>query len=160
MAGKPAATLLHCGPGFANGISNVHNARRANSPMVNIVGDQATYHRPFDPPLTADTEGLSRAVSRWVRTSAASASLGADGAAAVQAAETAPGQIATLIVPADAFWSEGGEVVATPLPVPARSGVAPETLRTVTQARRNREAAILILSAAEQRTHDSLQNHF
>ena len=66
MAGKPAATLLHCGPGFANGISNVHNARRANTPMLNIVGDHATYHRPFDAPLTADTEGLARAVSHWV----------------------------------------------------------------------------------------------
>ena len=70
MAGKPAATLLHCGPGFANGIANVHNARRAFTPMVNIVGDHATYHRPFDAPLTADTEGLARAVSHWVRTSA------------------------------------------------------------------------------------------
>ena len=69
MAEKPAMTLLHCGPGFANGIANLHNARRANSPMVNIVGDQATYHRPFDPPLTADTEGLARSVSHWVRTS-------------------------------------------------------------------------------------------
>ena len=69
MAEKPAVTLLHCGPGFANGIANVHNARRANAPMVNIVGDHATYHRPFDAPLTADTEGLARAVSDWVRTS-------------------------------------------------------------------------------------------
>jgi acetolactate synthase-1/2/3 large subunit len=145
MTGKPAATLLHCGPGFANGISNVHNARRANSPMVNIVGDQASYHRPFDPPLTTDTEGLARAVSHWVRTSAASASLGADGAAAVQAARTAPGQIATLIVPADASWSEGGSV-ATPLPVAARPGVAPETLRTIAQALRSGEAAMLILA--------------
>ena len=101
MAGKPAATLLHCGPGFANGIANMHNARRANSPMVNIVGDHATYHRPFDAPLTADTEGLARAVSHWVRTGASAARVGADGAAAVQAARTPPGQIATLILPAD-----------------------------------------------------------
>jgi len=63
MTGKPAATLMHCGPGLANGISNIHNARRAETPMVNIVGDHATYHRPFDAPLTADTEGLARAVS-------------------------------------------------------------------------------------------------
>ena len=67
MAGKPAATLLHCGPGFANGIANVHNARRAHTPMVNLVGDHAHYHRPFDAPLTADTEGLARAVSDWAR---------------------------------------------------------------------------------------------
>ncbi len=71
MAGKPAATLLHCGPGLANGLANLHNARRASTPVVNIVGDQATYHRPLDPPLTADTEGWARGVSGWVRTSVA-----------------------------------------------------------------------------------------
>ena len=68
MAGKPAATLLHCGPGLANGMANLHNARRANTPIVNIPGDQATYHRPLDAPLTADTEGWARGVSGWVRT--------------------------------------------------------------------------------------------
>ena len=117
MAGKPATTLLHCGPGFAN----VHNARRAHSPMVNIVGDQATYHRPFDPPLTSDIEGLARAASHWVRTSASSATVGADSAAAVQAANTAPGQIATLILPADTAWNEG-DAVAAPLPGPRAPG--------------------------------------
>ncbi len=73
MAGKPAATLLHCGPGFANGIANVHNARRALTPMLNIVGDQTTYHRVYDAPLTSDTEGLARAASHWVRTSSSAA---------------------------------------------------------------------------------------
>lgn len=144
MAGKPAATLLHCGPGFANGIANVHNARRAHSPMVNIVGDHATYHRPFDAPLTADTEGLARAASQWVRTCASSATVGADSAAAVQAANTAPGQIATLILPADTAWDEGG-AVAAPLQVPGRSAVAPETLRAIAQALRSKEPAMLIL---------------
>src|SRR3978361_406344 len=85
MTGKPAATLLHCGPGLANGLANLHNARRARTPVVNIVGDQATYHRPLDAPLTADTEGLARAVSGWVRTADAAAHVGADAAAAVQA---------------------------------------------------------------------------
>jgi len=92
MKGRPAATLMHCGPGFANGISNIHNARRANTPMVNIVGDHATYHTPHDPPLAADTEGLARATSHWVRKSAAAAEVGRDGAAAVQAARTWPGR--------------------------------------------------------------------
>ncbi len=69
IAGKPACTLLHCGPGLANGLANLHNARRARSGIVNIVGDQATYHRPHDAPLTADTDGLARTVSAWVRTS-------------------------------------------------------------------------------------------
>jgi acetolactate synthase-1/2/3 large subunit len=114
-AGKPAATLLHCGPGLANGLANLHNARRASTPIVNIVGDQATYHRPFDPPLTADTEGWARGVSGWVRTASDVASVGADAAAAVQAAKVAPGQIATLILPSDTSWNEGG-VVADPLP--------------------------------------------
>ena len=144
MAGKPAATLLHCGPGFANGLANVHNARRANSPMVNIVGDQATYHRPYDAPLTSDTEGLARASSHWVRTSASSTTVGADAAAAVQAANTAPGQIATLILPADTAWNDGG-VVAAPLPVPARPRVAPDTLRTIAQVLRRKEPAMLVL---------------
>jgi acetolactate synthase-1/2/3 large subunit len=145
MAGKPAATLLHCGPGFANGIANVHNARRAHAPMVNIVGDHATYHRPFDAPLTADTEGLARAVSDWVRTSTSSARVGADGAAAIQAAMTPPGQIATLILPADTAWNEGGEVAA-PFPVPARPTVAPDSLRAIAQTLRSGEPAMLILS--------------
>jgi acetolactate synthase-1/2/3 large subunit len=144
MAGKPAATLLHCGPGFANGIANVHNARRAYSPMVNIVGDQATYHRPFDAPLTSDTEGHARAASHWVRSSASSASVGADCAAAVQAANTPPGQIATLILPADTAWNQGG-VLAASLPVPARPVVAPECLRAIAQVLRSKEPAMLVL---------------
>ena len=145
MTGRPAATLTHCGPGFANSIANIHNARRAFSPMVNIMGDQATYHRQYDSPLTSDSEGLARAVSHWVRTTQSSARVGADGAAAVQAARTPPGQIATLILPADTAWSEGGEVGA-PLPVPARTPVAPETLRSVAQALRSGEQALLVMS--------------
>jgi acetolactate synthase-1/2/3 large subunit len=145
MVEKPAATLLHCGPGFANGITNLHNARRANTPVVNLIGDQATYHRHFDPPLTADTEGLARAVSHWVRTSNSSQQVALDGAAAVQAARTAPGQIATLIVPADVAWSEGSGP-ASPLPVPARPQVAPEAVQTAARILRSGERAMLLLS--------------
>lgn len=145
MAGKPAATLLHCGPGLANALANVHNARRAFSPMVNIVGDHATYHRPHDAPLTADTDGLARATSHWVRTGTTAAGIAADGAAAAQAAMTPPGQIATLILPADTAWGEGSGV-APPLPVPPRSTVAPETLQTVARALRSGEPAMLVMS--------------
>ena len=145
MAGKPAMTLLHCGPGLANGIANMHNARRANTAMVNIIGDQASYHRPFDAPLTADTEGLARAVSHWVRTSGSAEHVSSDGAAAVQAARTPPGQIATLIVPADVSWSEGNGPVA-PLPVPPRQQVAPAVIETVARILRSREPAMLLLS--------------
>ncbi|MFH1603740.1 MAG: acetolactate synthase large subunit, partial [Pseudomonadota bacterium] len=145
MAGKPAVTLFHCGPGYANGIANIHNARRAYAPMVNIVGDQATYHRQYDAPLTSDIEALARASSHWVRSSTSSTTVGADGAAAVQAANTAPGQIATLILPADTAWSEGG-AVAAPLPVPARPLVAPTTVQTIAQVLRTKEPAVLILA--------------
>src|SRR4030081_3683959 len=75
---KPAATLLHCGPGLANGLANLHNARRANTPIVNIVGDQAPSQRPLAPPLTADTEGWARGVSAWVRTGVSARHVGAD----------------------------------------------------------------------------------
>ena len=90
VTGKPAATLLHCGPGFANGISNLHNARRANTPIVNIVGDHATWHRPHDPPLATDIEALARTVSGWVRTAMDASSVGARAAEAVQASLSPP----------------------------------------------------------------------
>src|SRR5476651_1957211 len=96
MAERPAATLLHTGPGLANGLANLHNARRARSPIVNIVGDQASYHRPLDAPLTADAEGWASGVSSWVRTVQTAQQVGGDAAAAVQAARAAPGAIATL----------------------------------------------------------------
>lgn len=145
MAGKPAATLLHCGPGFANGIANIHNARRANSPMVNIVGDHATYHRRHDPPLAADTEGLARAASHWVGTCASSSQVGAGAAAAVRAAHEPPGRIATLILPADCAWEEGG-IVAAPQPAPVPARVASETLDAVASVLRSREPAVLVLA--------------
>lgn len=112
IARKPACTLLHCGPGLANGMGNLHNARRARSGIVNIVGDQATYHRPFDAPLTADTAGMAQTVSHWVRTSTKSEDLGRDAAEAVSAARVFPGQVATLILPADVSWNDGGVVGA------------------------------------------------
>src|SRR5262245_33585755 len=118
IAGKPAATLLHCGPGLANGLANLHNARRARSGIVNVVADQATYHRPLDAPLTADAEGWARGGSSFVRTTASAEDVGRDAAAAVAAARTAPGGIATLILPSDASWNDGG-VVAPAMPVPA-----------------------------------------
>jgi acetolactate synthase I/II/III large subunit len=147
MSGAPAATLLHCGPGFANGIANIHNARRAFTPMVNIVGDHATYHTLHDPPLAADTEGLARAASHWVRKSKAVGEIGDDGAAAVQAARSPPGQIATLILPADVSWNDGAAVGAR-LPVPAAARVPPERIRSIAGALRSREPAVMVLSGA------------
>nr|MDQ2801224.1 acetolactate synthase large subunit [Pseudomonadota bacterium] len=144
MAGKPAATLLHCGPGLANGLANLHNARRASTPIVNIVGDQATYHRPLDAPLTADTEGWARPVSGWVRTATSAATVGRDAAVAVQAARTSPGQIATLILPADTAWNEGG-VVGEALPVPATPHADQHQVRVAAAALRRGEPTLLLL---------------
>jgi acetolactate synthase-1/2/3 large subunit len=145
IAGKPAATLLHCGPGLANGLANFHNARRAHSPIVSIVGDQATFHRPHDAPLTADTEALARTVSCWVRTCTGAANVGADASAAVQAARTPPGGIATLVLPADCAWNEGASAVA-PLAVPARTAVAAQCIESARRALRSRLPAMLLLS--------------
>src|SRR6187397_1951979 len=86
IAGKPAATLLHLGPGLANGLANLHNARRANTPLVNIVGDHATYHLQYDAPLTSDIAGFARLVSSWIHESKSAAAVAADAARAVQAA--------------------------------------------------------------------------
>jgi acetolactate synthase-1/2/3 large subunit len=122
MTGAPAATLLHCGPGFANGISNLHNARRARSGVLNIVGDQANAHVPLDAPLTSDVQGLANAVCAHVHRSATAADVGADAAAALAAARRFPGFVSTLILPADTAWDEGG-VVATAA-APARAPAA------------------------------------
>jgi len=147
MAGKPAATLFHCGPGLGNAIANLHNARRAQVPIVNIVGDHATYHQSHDAPLTADTEGLARAVSSWVRTSARAAGVGADAAAAVQAARTPPGGIATLVLPADCAWNEGAEV-GTPLAAHEPQKTSSETVTRVARALRSGESAVIMISGA------------
>lgn len=148
IARKPACTLLHCGPGLANGMGNLHNARRARSGIVNIVGDQAIYHRPYDAPLTADTSGMAHTVSAWVRTSTKTADLGRDAVEAVRAAQTYPGQIATLILPADVSWEEGG-VLGTPfdLPTPPTidAGAIEEAARTL---RDNSDVLILLAGPA------------
>ena len=104
MAEKPAMTLLHLGPGFANGIANLHNARRARSPIVNLIGDHATWHVGADAPLTSDIVSLATPVSGWVRSVRTAASLADTTAQAIAAAGRAPGQIATLIIPSDCQW--------------------------------------------------------
>ncbi|MCU0946404.1 MAG: acetolactate synthase large subunit [Rubritepida sp.] len=147
MTQKPAVTLLHCGPGLANGLANLHNARRARSGIVNCVGDQATYHRPFDAPLTADTEGWARGASHWVRTCTKAGDVGADVATAVQAARTSPGQIATLILPSDTCWDEGG-VVAAALPVPAAPQADMHAVRAAARVLREKKNVLLLLGGA------------
>ncbi len=124
MAGRPAATLLHLGPGLANGLANLHNARRARTPLLNVVGDHALGHKRFDAPLESDIDSLARTVSRWVRRSSRSADVAADAAEGVAAALAPPGGVATLILPADVSWSDGAEPAP---PVPSRPpSVVPE----------------------------------
>ncbi|GAB5439520.1 MAG: acetolactate synthase large subunit [Falsiruegeria mediterranea] len=143
MAGKPASTLLHLGPGLANGISNLHNAKKAGSGVVNIVGEHAASHLELDAPLTADIEGLARPVSHWVHSAKSAADVGADAARSVQAANTAPGQVATLILPSDTAWTDGGQVAA-PLAPPIRVKPAEADIAAAAGALDGAESLLLL----------------
>ncbi|HEY7052769.1 MAG TPA: acetolactate synthase large subunit [Mycobacterium sp.] len=107
IAGKPAAVLLHLGPGLGNGLANLHNAKRANVPMVVVVGDHATYHKRYDAPLESDIDALAGSVSGWLRRTASANDVGTDTVEAIRAASGPPGRIATLILPADVSWTDG-----------------------------------------------------
>ncbi len=144
MAGKPAATLLHLGCGLGNGLANLHNARKGHVPVVNIVGDHATSHVPFDAQLQSDIETVARNVSRWVRTSASTQELCRDAVDAVTAAIGPPGQVATLILPADVSWSEGGVPAALP-PPPRPPAAGDAAIDAIAQAVRSGAPAALLL---------------
>jgi len=133
LAQRPAATLLHLGPGLGNGLANLHNARKANSGIVNIVGEHATHHLAYDAPLTADIEGVARPMSHWVHTSRTSQGVAQDGARAITQACTAPGRIATLILPADTAWNPGGEVCTAEAPE-SRAAYDAEALEAAARA--------------------------
>jgi acetolactate synthase-1/2/3 large subunit len=144
MAGKPACTLLHLGPGFANGIANLHNARRAASPIVNIVGDHATYHAQYDAPLASDIEGLARPVSAWFHSTTSARNAAPDVARSVQAALQPPGQIATLVLPADTAWLEA-ERSAPPLAVPRAASASSKAIDRIARTlRAGKKTALLI----------------
>lgn len=147
MSGKPAATLLHLGPGLANALANLHNARKARSPVVNIVGEHSTQHLPYNAPLTADTEAFARPVSGWVRTVESAAAMGEAASAAVAAALGPPGQVASLIVPADFSWSEAGEP-GCPATRPCRPLPDGERVREAASALRSGPAVGLVLSGS------------
>jgi len=147
MTRKPACTLLHLAPGLGNGLANLHNASRARSPIVNIVGDHATYHKQHDAPLNADIEGIARAYSKWLKTSPDALSVAAGGAAAVAAASAAPGRIATLILPADTAWGEGSGI-APPVPVPPPAAVAAEAVEAAARMLRAGLPTALLLDGA------------
>jgi len=144
MAEKPAATLLHLGPGLANGLANLHNAMKAATPVVNIVGDHATWHRRYDAPLTSDIETAARPFSVWVRTSPNAQSVAEDGAAAIVAACTPPGGVATLILPGDTAWDQGSGVAQVP-PVPARHRVEASAVAEAAEALRSGEPTLILV---------------
>ncbi len=132
ITGRPAAVLLHLGPGLGNGLANLHNARRARVPMVVVVGDHATYHKKYDAPLESDIDALAGSVSGWLRRSPDSAAVGADAAEAIAASRTGS-QISTLILPADVSWSDGAEPapVVPAQPAGADPLLAPEVLEVL-----------------------------
>jgi acetolactate synthase I/II/III large subunit len=147
MTGRPAMTLLHLGPGLANGLANLHNARRANSPIVNVIGDQATWHRDADAPLTSDIVSLASPMSGWVRAVKSVQALAADTAEAVAAALAPPGQVSTLIVPADCQWDPAS--AAAPAQERARRAtVAGAAVDRVAKILRSGKPATLLLGGA------------
>ena len=159
ISGKPALTLMHLGPGIGNGIANLHNARRARSPIVNIVGDHATYHKRWDSPLKSDIEGIARPVSDWLRMAASPDTVSADGAAAYAAACALPGRIATLILPADIAWSTTAGY-SQPLPAPAvvaPDAAAIDRVAQILRQRGSRSALLVRAAGGEARGLQALQ---
>lgn len=144
MAEKPAVTLLHLGPGLGNGIANLHNAKKAGTAIVNIVGEHASWHIEHDAPLTADIEGLAWPVSHWVRTAASSQSLAADGATAVAAASAWPGHIATLIVPANTAWEAADDPASLPS-ITGPADVSTTRIEQIAEALQNGVTTCLVL---------------
>jgi acetolactate synthase-1/2/3 large subunit len=147
MAGKPAATLLHLGPGLGNGLANLHNARRARTPLVNIVGDHATYHQQYDAPLQSEIDSVARAVSGWMRTSVRTGDVARDASDAVAAATSPPGQVATLILPADVSWGEGAEPTK-PIPSTPRAVVFDELVDAVAKVLVSAEPCALLVGGS------------
>ena len=159
MAGRPAATLLHLGPGLANGLANLHNARRAGTPILNVVGDHALHHKPLDAPLESDIDALAGTVSGWLHRSRSAAEVAQDAAAAVAAARNPAGSprspqhtgtsgaTSTLIVPADVSWTSGARPAA-PLPVAAAAVTPPDVIESVAAALAGGWAGVLLLGGA------------
>jgi len=145
MAGKPACTLLHLGPGLANGLANLHNARRAGTPIVNVVGEHATYHRALDAPLTSDIHGFASPVSSWIHVCESAGKVASDAARAVHAATKPPGQIATLILPADTAWNPA-RGPAEPLSTHSLTEADPANVDAVIEVLRSGESCALLLN--------------
>jgi acetolactate synthase-1/2/3 large subunit len=146
MKDTPASTLLHLGPGLANGLANIHNAKRASSGMVNIIGEHSESHLKHDPPLMSDIEGLARPLSHWVRRADSAGAIAWDTAKAVAKASEHPGQIATLILPGDTSWQEAGAAVTLPKPKPVRKAPDAARIEHVAKVLKSGEPVLIILA--------------
>jgi acetolactate synthase-1/2/3 large subunit len=143
MRGTPASTLLHLGPGLANGLANIHNARKAGSGMVNIVGDHASGHLKYDAPLASDLDGLARPLSHWVRRADGPHTVATDVSRAISAAR--PGRIATLILPGDASWGETGAPSPCPIETPVFKAPPAGRVEAVARLLRQPEGPVLVI---------------
>src|SRR5690349_734388 len=156
MSDRPALTLLHLGPGFANGIANLHNARRAHSPIVNLIGDHATWHAEADAPLASDIVSLARPVSGWIRSVRSATELAGDTAQAIAAAQKFPGRIATLIIPSDCQW-DPAEAAASPLKPEGPAAVGDDAIAAAAAAlQRGGDKAAILLGGRALRERGSL----
>ena len=144
MAQKSAATLLHLGPGLANGVANLHNAKKASSGILNIIGEHATYHIQHNAPLMSDIEGIASPVSHWVRRTSKLDKLTADAAEAVSIANSSSGQIASLIIPADISW-EPAENNVKKIPCEEREKVSQEDIIKAAKSLRNGASSLLLV---------------
>ena len=144
IAGSPAAVLLHLGPGLANGLANLHNARRARVPMVVVVGDHATYHKKFDAPLESDIDALAGSVSGWMRRTGSTGDVAADAAEAI-AVSRAGAQISTLILPADVSWTEGAQTADLAPQQPTPVGVDMDAVELAAKVLRSDEPSVILI---------------
>ncbi len=145
MSDNPPATLLHLGPGLGNALANFHNAMRAGAPIVNIVGDHAISHKQYDAPLASDVAAYAKPVSAWIKESETAAQIEADTLEAITAAQQPPGQVATLIIPADCSWNQAPVVASQKAVKPTRPKVSDEVVKNVAKALRRQEPAALLL---------------
>ncbi len=144
IAGRPAAVLLHLGPGLGNGLANLHNARRAGVPMVVIVGDHARYHKKYDAPLESDIDALAGSYSGWLRRTGSTGEVAADAAEAIVASR-ASGHISTLILPADVSWIDGAEPLGIAPQPPTPAGVDSDAVELAAKVLRSGERSVLLI---------------
>ncbi len=145
IAGGPAAVLLHLGPGLGNGLANLHNARRAHTPMIVVVGDHATYHKKYDAPLESDIDAVAGTVSGWVRRTLRPEDVAEDTMAALAAVRR--GEVATLILPADVSWTDGeaGAVQSAAASAQPAAAVDGDAVQAAAQALYSGEHTVLLI---------------